>query len=146
MDHARHQDRHDGDAYRRVEVITGRRRRQFRSEDEKAAIVAESLEPGANISEVARRHGVNRGLLFTWRRLARGDVDRLKGAGAVRTIGPSFVPVTVGGPEAPDVAMTGATTAVAAIEIVVADMVVRVPAGVDAATLSTVLRVTRAAR
>jgi transposase len=30
--------------------------------------VAESFEEGANISEVARRHGVVRGLLTVWRR------------------------------------------------------------------------------
>jgi transposase len=31
------------------------------------SIVAESFEKGANISEVARRHGVVRGLLTVWR-------------------------------------------------------------------------------
>src|SRR5262245_61583230 len=70
--------RQDGDSYRRIEVITGRsRRRQWRAE-EKARIVAESLEAGANISEVARRNGVARGLLTAWRRrfatAARGKV------------------------------------------------------------------------
>ena len=55
---------------RRVEVITGTARRRTWSAHEKARIVAESFEPGANVSEVARRHGVNRGQLFTWRRQA----------------------------------------------------------------------------
>ncbi|MGO8739829.1 transposase [Rhodoblastus sp.] len=36
----------------------------------KARIVAESADPDVNISEVARRNGVNRGLLTMWRRLA----------------------------------------------------------------------------
>ena len=36
--------------------------------EEKARIVAESFEEGANISEVARRNGVSRGLLTVWRR------------------------------------------------------------------------------
>ena len=31
-------------------------------------MVAESMRPGVNIAEVARRFGVNRGLLHTWRR------------------------------------------------------------------------------
>ncbi|WP_346659347.1 transposase [Bradyrhizobium sp. 164] len=35
--------------------------------DEQARIVAESFEEGANISEVARRNGVARGLLTVWR-------------------------------------------------------------------------------
>ncbi|WP_404655250.1 transposase [Bradyrhizobium sp. USDA 336] len=59
--------RQEGDSYRRVEVITGERRRRWTSE-EKARIVAESFEEGANISEVARRNGVSRGLLTVWRR------------------------------------------------------------------------------
>jgi transposase-like protein len=46
--------RHEGDSYRRIEVITGERRRRHWTAEEKARIVAESLEEGANISEVAR--------------------------------------------------------------------------------------------
>lgn len=56
--------------YQRIEVITGRRQRRSYSTQEKARIVAESAAPGANISEVARRNGVNRGLLTVWRREA----------------------------------------------------------------------------
>ena len=47
-------------SYRRIEVITGQRRRRQWTAEEKARIVAESFEEGANISEVARRHGVVR--------------------------------------------------------------------------------------
>ena len=63
--------RHEGGTYRRVEVITGHRRRQNWPAEEKARIVTESLEPEANISEVARRNSVSRGLLNVWRRQAR---------------------------------------------------------------------------
>ncbi len=62
-----HQHRHEGDAYRRIEVITGVRRRRRWTAEEKAAVVAESLQPGINISELARRFGVNRGLLVSVR-------------------------------------------------------------------------------
>jgi transposase len=58
--------RQEDGAYRRVELITGQRRQRRRrrwTAEEKARIVAESFEEGANISEVARRHGVVRGLL-----------------------------------------------------------------------------------
>jgi transposase len=55
------------DSYRRIEVITGQRRRRRWTAQEKARIVAESFEEGANISEVARRNGVFRGLLTVWR-------------------------------------------------------------------------------
>jgi transposase len=46
----------------------GRVRRRQRSEEERRRIVAESFEPGASVSVVARRHDVNTNLLFTWRR------------------------------------------------------------------------------
>jgi transposase-like protein len=46
-----------------LEVITGQRRRRRWTGEEKARIVAESFEEGANISEAARRNGVARGLL-----------------------------------------------------------------------------------
>jgi transposase len=62
-------DARQGDGgYRRVELITGQRRRRRWAAEEKARIVAETFEEGANISEVARRHRVVRGLLTVWRR------------------------------------------------------------------------------
>jgi len=60
--------RQEDGGYRRVELITGQRRRRRWTAEGKARIVAESFEEGANISEVARRHGVVRGLLTVWRR------------------------------------------------------------------------------
>ena len=59
-----------GDSFsRRYEVVAEARRRW--SETEKQAIVAEAAAPGANISAVARRHGIKPSLLFRWRRIAR---------------------------------------------------------------------------
>ena len=62
MDEARHEGK-----YRRIEVITGRRQRRNWTDEERARILAESAEPGVNISAVARRWGVNRVLLNVWR-------------------------------------------------------------------------------
>jgi transposase len=42
--------------------------RRFWSSGEKRRMVAESLAPGASVSKVAQRHGVNANLLFSWRR------------------------------------------------------------------------------
>ena len=56
---------------RRLELITGTGRRRQWSDDDKARIVVESLKPGANVSEVARRHGLSPQQLFGWRRQAR---------------------------------------------------------------------------
>src|SRR5664279_1473742 len=78
--------RQEGDSYRRIEVITGQRRRRRWTAQEKARIVVESFEEGANISEVARRHGVVRGLLTVWR-------HKLASAAGVKV--PGFVPVRI---------------------------------------------------
>ena len=72
---AMHQDRHEADPYRRIELITGTARRRRWTNEEKAAIVAESAHPGVNVAAVARRFGVNRGLLQTWRRKAIGEAS-----------------------------------------------------------------------
>jgi transposase len=45
----------------------GRKRRSW-SLDEKRRIVDESLEDGASLAEVARRHDLNANQLFSWRR------------------------------------------------------------------------------
>jgi transposase len=58
-------------AVRRLEVITGTRRRRQFSEDFKAGIVEETLVPGAVVSDVARRNGASPQQVFTWRRQAR---------------------------------------------------------------------------
>src|SRR3712207_9452989 len=59
------------EGYRRVEVLTGPRRRREWSEEDKARAVAESCAPGAVVSEVARRWQISPQQLFTWRRQAR---------------------------------------------------------------------------
>ncbi len=128
-----HQARHDADSYQRVEVITGRRRRRDWSDAEKARILAESADPEVNISEVARRNGVSRGLLNVWRRKARHAFSE----------GPQFVQVRLDdGVEArPDaVGQTRVLTGPAErIEVVIAGATVRVPTGVDGLTLERVL-------
>jgi len=145
--------RHEDDSYRRIEVITGKRRRRRWTAKEKGRIVAESFEAGANISEVARRHGVVRGLLTVWRR---------KFAMAAGVTAPSFVPVRIdaesdlGACGEPDSLPPAAprrfgmasrpAKLCGAIEIEVSGARVRVEPGVDRATLLTVLSTLRGAR
>lgn len=135
-----YQSRHDADSYQRVEVITGRRRRRDWSDEEKARILAESAVSDVNISEVARRNGVSRGLLNVWRRNAR-----LASAGRLR-----FAQVRLEGDvEAQSVAIDRARDLagpIEPIEVVIADATVRVPVGVDAVTLERVVAALRAAR
>lgn len=70
LDHS-HQDSHQTGSYRRIELITGESRRRAWGADEKARSLAESFQPGAKVADVTRRHGVSRGLLWTWRHQAR---------------------------------------------------------------------------
>ena len=135
-----HQSRHDADSYQRVEVITGLRRRRDWSDAEKARILAESADPGVNISEVARHNGVSRGLLNVWRRKAR----------VASSAGPQFVEIRLDdGVEArPDAMDQPRALAAPAgrIEVMIAGATVRVPAGVDAVTLERVLAAVRSTR
>jgi len=78
----------DGHSFRRVEVLTGTPRRRRWSDAEKAAIVAESLAPGARTSEIALRHGLHRNQLYDWRRQFRSAA--VADAGLVAS---DFVPV-----------------------------------------------------
>ncbi len=114
---------------------TGLRRRRFWSSDEKLRIVAESTAPGASVSKVAQRHGVNANLLFTWRRrqardAATGGLEPLK-----------LLPVTVA-----EEGMAAAPIALAAaagrMEIaLVGGARIVVGADVDAGALARVLNV-----
>ena len=71
-----------------MEIITGIERRRRWSAAEKLRIVAETEQPGAGISEIARRYEISRGLLWNWRSQVRRGVLRPE-AQAV------FVPVRV---------------------------------------------------
>jgi transposase-like protein len=64
-----------------IELITRGDPRRPRSTEQKHAIAAESLSPGASPTKVAGQHGISAGLPYTWReallaaqpRLARGS-------------------------------------------------------------------------
>jgi len=60
--------------FRRIEVLTGPARRRRWSAEDKARIIAETLVPGARVSEVARRWEVRSQQVFGWRRAARRDM------------------------------------------------------------------------
>src|SRR5580658_10835699 len=53
-----------------------RRLRRHRSKQERRQVAEESLQPGASVAVVARRHGVNANQVFHWRKLYReGRLD-----------------------------------------------------------------------
>lgn len=120
---------------RRMEVITGDGRRRTWSPQDKARILAEAARPGAVVSVVARRYGLRPQQVFGWRREARA-AEQVQDAGMV------FAPVLLeAAPAAPPPA-----TASPAIEVQIGEVVVRVPAGMDSATVQAVLRAVRATR
>jgi transposase len=49
-----------------IEVLSETERRRRRSVQERGSIVQETMEPGATVSAVARRHGVNPNQVFAW--------------------------------------------------------------------------------
>ena len=55
----------------RLEILEGPSGRRVRSEAERVRIAAESLLPGAQVSEVARKHGATRWQIYDWRRRFR---------------------------------------------------------------------------
>jgi transposase len=114
---------------------TGRRRWP---DDLKARIVAETLQPGARVNEVAARYGLQPNHISTWRRMAR------QGALALAEVDmPAFVPISlqadwpVSAPTRPDVQPE--------LRISVADMTLYIPASFPAREVAAVIAALRAA-
>ena len=147
MRKAKRPDRHARASDRYLERITGSKRRA-RLAKEQAAIVAEASVPGANVSKIRRHHG----LLFSWhRQVRRARPSPVAEATSEEARGPAFVPVEieapVGWPARPIISDTPSPTPrvpAPMIEIVMPAGTVRVPTGVDAATLATVMATLRA--
>jgi len=110
----------------RVEVITGPERRRRWSEEQKRAIVAASLAPGAVVSEVARRADVVPGQIYRWRKELRAVAD-------------GFAPVLIAPAET--TAVDGTACDEPAIEIELAGKVrVRIPGSIPAELAAAVVR------
>jgi transposase len=147
MRKARHNDKHARASDPRLELITGSKRRA-RLAKEQAVIVAEAVAPGANVMKIRRHHG----LLFSWRRqVRRARPSPVAEATSEEAQDPVFVPVeiedAVGSPAGSIISGAPSPTPrvpVPMIEIVMEAVTVRVPSGVDAATLATVMATLRA--
>ena len=116
------------DSFRRLEVITGVGRRRRWLEEDKARIVAESLDPVTTVSAVARRYGLHASQLVVWRQQLAAPAAR---------DAPEFLPVVVTEGAATPAEMAGR------MEVALGPAVVRVGADVDAAALRRVLEVVR---
>lgn len=118
---------------RAFEVLTAmpvrsRRAPRYWSDDDKARLVAETLVPGANTSAIARAAGLDPSQLYGWRRkaLASGSIAPLEKASHEEVRFARVEPVSG-----------------AVVEIVVRDVVVRVPVDVDPDHLTKILQVVR---
>jgi len=121
-------------------VATGRKRRSFRREF-KRQVVEETLAPGASVSGVALRHGLNNNMVFKWRRRYLRDLA------PARPKPVKLLPVSV--VEAAEGAMRSASRSASVaqelsrIELDCAGVRIHLHGPVDAETLRTVLAVVR---
>ncbi len=106
----------------RLEGAPRQLRRRW-SDEFKAQVVAEALEPGASVSAIAHRIGIRPSQLFAWRRDALDHASSQRSAGEIASARPA-APV---------------------IEVVIGGVVVRAGADVDEAHLQRVIRAVRSA-
>ena len=111
----------------RLEGGPDRPRRRW-SVEAKMALIEETLKPGANVSAIARQAGISPAQLFGWRRKAM-QAGVIQSDAHEQRLG--FVEVT--------------PTSSSMIEIVVADVVVRVGPDIDQNHLVNILRAVRQA-
>ena len=113
---------------RSVEVLPAPGGRRRWPSELKARIVAETLEAGATVRAVARRHGVHESHLSSWRRLAREGVLVLPAAEV------EFAPLVVQVEE-----RSVAEAAGARLEVVLDRVMVRLDAGTPAGRLAEIV-------
>ncbi|MBC6445542.1 MAG: transposase [Alphaproteobacteria bacterium GM202ARS2] len=123
---------------RRLEVINGDVSRRKWSAERKGEIVAESMQPGVVVSEVARRHNLNPQQLFAWRH------DAKQGRLALPEEAMSFVPLVAAADDSGP-APIPSSSAMRQIEVHLGAAVIKAPEDVLAKHLTEVLRAVKAA-
>lgn len=108
-----------------IETPGGKRRW---TPEARARIIAESLEPGVNVSEVARRHGMYPQQLYTWRRGLRERAEAM-----------SFVPAMVERENAGLLPGVPSQSAGGQIVIATGALSIRIPSDVSADHIERVL-------
>jgi len=127
----------------RLEIITRGERRRRWTVEQKREIVAESYGADLTPTEVARKHGISSGQLYTWRHELLGLQ-----APVVSRAMPRFAEVALAPPSGPASPSTAAAPRISRtsgrIEIILpGNIVVRVDAEVDEAALGRVVDVLR---
>nr|WP_249816748.1 transposase [Bradyrhizobium sp. 160] len=92
--------------------------------------------PGAQVAEVARKHGATRWQIYDWRRRFR----QRRELPSCEASQPPFAPLVVEGP------LEERQVPAVKLEIAIGDVVVRTDAAIDGEQLSRVIRAVRASR
>lgn len=126
----------------RFEVIEGPTGRRRRTKAERARIAAESLLPGASVTDVARRYETTRWQVYDWRKKLRaGQLVVPESVAAL----PMFAELVVEGAAAGS-EMPAEAVAATGVENVVGDVVIRVGADADEVLLTRAIRAARVNR
>jgi transposase len=121
-----------GDGLHRLDVIVSGGGRRSWTREAKARIIAESMLPGANVAEVARRNDMVPQHLYAWRRAA---LERMEARGQA-----AFVPVMIDESrrDLPVLPVSGAE-----IGVDVCGLTLRIPDGASADHIGRVLLAVR---
>ena len=110
-------------------VVVGPRGQRRWPDALKAQIVAETLEPGATVRDVAARYDLRPNHLSAWRRMARdGRLVLPVLPEAATNLGPAFAPMVIEGLTDRALASEGSAT----LDIIRGDVVIRLEAGTPA--------------
>ena len=126
----------------RIDIRVGVERRRRWGREEKLRIVRESLAPNAVVTDVARRHEISTGLLYTWRKQAlAGLLQGFTPARITADDGSAMLPALDAQDKAvAEASQSGAARSPGLIEIMWPNgIVVRVDASVDDRALRSVL-------
>lgn len=77
------------------ELARSRRKRRYRTAEEKRRIVEDTLSPDVSVAIVARRHGVNANQVFHWRKLYEAGMLGSSSDQPKDSCGVRLLPVTV---------------------------------------------------
>jgi transposase len=121
-------------------TITGPERRRHWTAEEKLAILVEAFAPNVSPIEVARRHGISTGLLYTWRKKAMSLGNRP----ALAAPSPAFLPAVVTAAETAPPVPVAISLPTPTIEVRLKGGVkVRIEAGMPEAMIAATLKALR---
>lgn len=112
----------------RLDVIESPRGKRNWTPEARARIIAESLEPGVNVSAVARKHGMYPQQLYTWRRGLRERAEAM-----------SFVPAMVERGNVSELSGAAVPPVSGQIVIELGNLSIRIPSDVSADHIERVL-------